>query len=451
MFLGVRKLIMVRNKFRSAAVFAMVALVLLAPACRRKKYENPVNKDTQQPDKVLFDTAIDEIEKGRYERARLTLQTLMNTYDTSEFLAKAKLALADSWLREGGAHGFAQAEAEFKDFILFYPNMEESSEAQYKICDMQYKQMDKADRDPLHARLAEQECKDVLLKFPNSKFAPMAAQKLRDVDEVLAEAENRVAAFYFHKGGNGFYSSANRWQALVDQFPLYSHADDSLWNLAGSYVQMGDKYENKQADAYTRLVRDYPLSAHTEDAKAQLQAMNRPIPEPDPVAFARMKYELGNRTKRSLLGKVWGPFSSRPDTSTAAKSGTPQMEPFKPSIPLDVPATATGGATTQEVNITQVAGSDVLDKSSGAAQNLPGGTAGQSGVVAAAPGAGAPAAAGAAPAAGAAASSTPAKKSNKKLKQTPPKPPKIPAVKKPSKKGTVKSDGPPVPQPPDKK
>jgi hypothetical protein len=77
---------------------------------------------------------------------------MMNTYDTSEYLAKAKLAVADSWKREGGAHGMAQAEAEYKDFILFYPNMEESAEAQFKICEMQYQQMDKADRDPLHAR-----------------------------------------------------------------------------------------------------------------------------------------------------------------------------------------------------------------------------------------------------------------------------------------------------------
>ena len=70
---------------------------------------------------MLFDRAINDIEHSRYEIARLTLQTLINTYDTSEFLAKAKLAIADSWFREGGAHGLAQAEAEYKDFELFYP------------------------------------------------------------------------------------------------------------------------------------------------------------------------------------------------------------------------------------------------------------------------------------------------------------------------------------------
>ena len=71
---------------------------------------------------MLFDKAMHDLEKGRYEVARLTLNTLINTYDTSEYLAKAKLAIADSWYREGGVHGMAQAEAEYKDFELFYPD-----------------------------------------------------------------------------------------------------------------------------------------------------------------------------------------------------------------------------------------------------------------------------------------------------------------------------------------
>src|ERR1700720_4706449 len=165
---------------RSSVLVLLTALVFLAvslSSCIRKKYDNPITKDTQQPDKVLFDKAIGDIEHGRYEGARLTLNTMINTYDTSEYLAKAKLAVADSWYREGGTHGLAQAEAEYKDFILFYPQMEEAAEAQEKVCMIHYKQMEKADRDPKHAQRAEDECRLVLTQFPNSKFAPEANQK----------------------------------------------------------------------------------------------------------------------------------------------------------------------------------------------------------------------------------------------------------------------------------
>jgi beta-lactamase regulating signal transducer with metallopeptidase domain len=72
------------------------------------------------PDKALFDQAIRSIERGDYGGARLTLNSLINTYDHSAFLPEAKLAIAESWAREGGIHGVQQAGAEFQDFTRFY-------------------------------------------------------------------------------------------------------------------------------------------------------------------------------------------------------------------------------------------------------------------------------------------------------------------------------------------
>src|SRR3954467_6148180 len=190
----------VRNAIGKAVAVGSVVVLLGGCGLRRHKYDNPITKDTQQPDKVLFDKAINDMEHSRFEIARLLLQNLINTYDTSEYLAKAKLAIADAWYREGGAHGLAQAEAEYKDFILFYPAMEEAAEAQEKVCDIHYKQMEKPDRDPMHALRAEQECKQLIEQFPNSKFAPVAQQKLRDIQEVLADSEMRVGTLYYKKG-----------------------------------------------------------------------------------------------------------------------------------------------------------------------------------------------------------------------------------------------------------
>src|SRR5437763_11896023 len=152
---------MVSKTLRNAAAVAVVMVLMGGCGLRRHKYDNPITKDTQQPDKVLFDKAINDIEHSRFEIARLLLQNLINTYDTSEYLAKAKLAIADAWFREGGAHGRAQAEAEYKDFILFYPQMEEAAEAQEKVCEMQFNQIEKADRDAIHALRAEDECRQV--------------------------------------------------------------------------------------------------------------------------------------------------------------------------------------------------------------------------------------------------------------------------------------------------
>jgi len=357
------KVMMVRNSIRTTAAVLAVAVLLSGCGIRRKKYANPITKDTQQPDKVLFDKAINDIEHSRFEVARLLLQNLINTYDTSEYLAKAKLAIADAWFREGGSHGLAQAEAEYKDFILFYPAMEEAAEAQEKVCDIHYKQMEKPDRDPMHALRAEQECKQLIQQFPNSKFAPVAQQKLRDIQEVLADSEFRVGMLYQKKGSVA--SAANRYQALVDQFPLYSKADEALWQLADTYHRMGDNFEGQQVQAYQRIVKDYPLSAHAEDARAQLEVMKRAVPEADPVAMARMKFEMENHSKPGPVSHFWGLFRSRPDMSQAAKSGAPPMEGFRPLIPASVPpAAANPGGTlgSNEVSITNPGNDNAIDK-----------------------------------------------------------------------------------------
>jgi outer membrane protein assembly factor BamD len=380
-------------KFRTIRyLVAVAAFAALFSSCglKRRKYENPISKDTQQPDKVLFDKAVNDIERSRYEIARLTLQTLINTYDTSEYLAKAKLAIADSWYREGGAHGLAQAEAEYKDFILFYPTMEEAAEAQNKVCDIHYKQMEKSDRDPMHAFRAEDECRTLLVQFPNSKFAPEAQQKLRNIQEVLADHEFKVGYMYHNKGS--YPAAANRLQGVADQFPLYSGADEALWELADSYTKMGDRFEDKKASALARIVKDYPLSEHVDEAKEQLTAMKRPVPEADPVAYARMKYELENRQKAGIMSHVWGAFRKSPDTRLAAKSGTPSMETMRPSVPASVPGTAP--AVSGDVSVEQVNGpNSPLDKLPDARSNPPApqqpavsGTAGATGEVTATPG-----------------------------------------------------------------
>ncbi len=352
------------NRIRLALTLAIIAGLLAGCGFRRKKYENPIGKETEQPDKVLFDKAVRDIEKGRYEVARLTLNTLMNTYDTSEFMAKAKLAIADSWMREGGSHGKAQAEAEYKDFILFYPTMEEAAEAQEKVCLIHYEQMEKADRDVNHALRAEDECRNLLQQFPNSKFAPRVAQRLRNIQEVLADGEYRTGEFYFKK--RSYPSATNRLEKMVDHFPIFSKADSALFMTGESYGKLGPRFKDQSAAAYQRIVRDYPLSPLVDKAKQALKDMEKEVPEPDPVAVARMKYEQENFVKPRMIAPVMGIFSKSPDTKHAAKSGNPAMTSYRPGIPVSIPtpeaiAAAAGGGTA-EVTATTVGPNSELDK-----------------------------------------------------------------------------------------
>ncbi len=351
------------------ALVAFCSLGLLA-SCVHKKYDTPITKNTQQPDKVLFDQAMHDIEHGRYEIARISLQTLMNTYESSEYMAKAKLAVADSWFREGGANGLAQAEAEYNDFILFYPNMEESAEAQNRVCEIHYNQMDKSDRDWTQTLRAETTCKDVLLNFPNSKFAPIAQQRLRNIQESLAQHEFVVGNFYWKREMNP--AAANRLSALVDQFPLYSQADEALYEAGDAYTKMGPRFRKQAGEMFAKIVQDYPLTARVGDAKNRLEDMELPVPQTDPNALARMKFEQANYRKPSMLARSTSLIRSAPDVSHAAKEGSPTMTDPKRTIPASVPVpvntetassetgSASGGGST-EVTASTVGPNSALD------------------------------------------------------------------------------------------
>jgi outer membrane protein assembly factor BamD len=154
---------------------------------------------SSEPDKVLYDRAMGDIKKGRYTEGRLSLQTLINTYPDSEYLAKSKLAIADSFFKESGTSNLMQAIAEYKDFITFFPFLDEAAYAQMQVGMGHYRMMEKPDRDTSQAQEAEQEFQTMLLKYPQSKFALEAEQRLREVQEILADGEFRIARFYFTK------------------------------------------------------------------------------------------------------------------------------------------------------------------------------------------------------------------------------------------------------------
>ena len=110
--------------------------------------------ESAEPDKLLYDRAIQDIKKSRYIEGRLSFQTLINTYPDSEYLAKAKLGVADSYYKEGGTSNLTQAIQEYNDFITFFPFLDEAAYAQMQVGMAYYRMMEKSDRDISKAQSA---------------------------------------------------------------------------------------------------------------------------------------------------------------------------------------------------------------------------------------------------------------------------------------------------------
>jgi outer membrane protein assembly factor BamD len=345
------------------AALALAVLVLgVSAQAKDKKPKHKKNQDlsanplanvaSKQPDKELFDKAMIALKKGRFDVARLDLQTMLNTYPDSEYRMRAKLAVGDSWFKEGGTAALTQAEAEYKDFITFFPQAPEAAEAQMKVADIFYQQMEKPDRDYLNAQRAEQEYRAMINQFPDSTLVPRAKQKLRDVQEVLAERETQIGLYYGSR--ENFAASIARLQTVVDTYPLYSKSDQALLGIGDAYAgeahsiriapglpnavreRLNAVYQDRAAAAYTKVITRYPMAPRVEDARDRLVAMNRPVPEPTQEAVAESDAEERSRQALHFTDKTLGLIKHGPTVVEAVHVGEPSLDDPKRTLAPDV-------------------------------------------------------------------------------------------------------------------
>ena len=302
--------------------------------------ELAAGQDAKLPDKQLYDKAVDASKHGHFDVARLDLQTMLNTYPDSQYQMRAKLAIADSWYREGGTAALTQAESEYADFRVFFPNAPEAAEAQMRIGDIYFRQMDRPDRDYSKATHAEEEYRRMLTDYPDSPLVPQAKQRLRDVQEVLASREADIASYYATR--ENWAAVIARDQTVVDTYPLYSHMDDVLVSLGDAYeaqaryvrtlkLAEGPKaklealYDGEAADAYKKVVLEHSAAPHVEDARDRLDAMQVPIPVPTKEQMDASAALENSRAAYRLQDRATLLFMHKPDTVTAARLGEPAL------------------------------------------------------------------------------------------------------------------------------
>ncbi len=269
------------------------------------------------PDTQLFENGMTYLEKSQYTKARLAFQTLINTYPDSDYTPAAFLAIADSYYGQQGTENYLQAEAQYKDFLIFYPTHEMADDAQMKICALNFKLIKPYDRDPTYAKKAELECKRVLDNYPDSELAPTAQEALKEVQDILARHDQDIGDFYF---GRAAYNAAEgRYKEVLDKYPDYGRMDETLFKLAESLEQTGRVTE--ASVYYEQIAREYPYSKYFKDSKEKLILLERDVPSVDQQAAARHKV---NRTEDSFslmdpFRSVLEVFAGRPDIYEVAR------------------------------------------------------------------------------------------------------------------------------------
>jgi len=96
---------------------------------------------------------------------------------------------------------------------------------------------DLSERDPKAAKEAFESFKVVVERFPNSKYAPDALDRMRYIVNSLAEADVIVARYYYQRGA--YLAAANRAQLVIRDYDRAPAVEEALYILTKSYEKLG--------------------------------------------------------------------------------------------------------------------------------------------------------------------------------------------------------------------
>jgi len=266
---------------------AFILISVLAAGCGKKTAQ--LQSKAVPPDKTLYENAAKYLDKSQFIKARLAFQTLITTYPDSDFTPKAFFEVGDTYYKEGGTESLLQAEAQYRDFQLFYPTSELAAEAQFKIAAVHMRMMLEPERDPTHAKKAEEELKRFVSKFPDHELTSIAKLYLQDVMENQATSISKIGDFYHSK--RAYKAAIGRFQQVLEQYPDFSREDEILFKMGSSLEKL-----NRQDEAaiyYSRLSAEYPDSLKVGEARKRLEDLKKPIP-PVNVALAEQHQRRDN-------------------------------------------------------------------------------------------------------------------------------------------------------------
>lgn len=297
---------------RLSMVLVLAIAAGLTAACGDKETKVASEEAREGRDRELLAEGIKEMQKGHYTQSRLLLNTLINTYPDSSLLPVTKLAVADSYYREGSTSAMNQSEIEYRDWLQFFPRHELADDVMMKIAEVHMRQVQASDRETTHARLAERQLVKLLEQYPQTELKERVESQLYEVREVLALHELKVARFY-QKQRQAWKAVSWRTQEIIDNYPDFSMMDEAL------YLRGVAMFEQEDADeailSFTRLAKYYPESEYYGETVDFLKRLDAEVPEAATDAERAQR-----REGPGVFGRVWGAIA-RPRIENIDKDG----------------------------------------------------------------------------------------------------------------------------------
>jgi outer membrane protein assembly factor BamD len=213
----------------------------------------------------LYAEARENLDTGGYDKAISYYQKLEARYPYGRFAQQAQMELAYAYYKDKDQAGTVTAADRF---IKMHPNHPNVDYLYYlrglanfndDLGILGYvSNQDMSERDPKAAKDAFDAFKELVTKFPESKYAPDSVARMNYLVNALAAHEVHVARYYMKR--SAYLAAANRVQFAIKTYPQAPANEEGLLIMVKAYDALG--MQDLRADAERVMLKNYPNSKY---------------------------------------------------------------------------------------------------------------------------------------------------------------------------------------------
>jgi outer membrane protein assembly factor BamD len=221
----------------------------------------------------LYREAKDALDSGQYDLAIKRYETLEARFPYGRYSQQGQLEIAYAYYKQNEQ---ASAVAATERFMKLHPNHPNVDYAYYLKGLVYFNEdlgllgkisrQDRTERDPKAARESFDAFKELVQRFPESKYTPDALARMKYLINALASHEVHVARFYMKRGA--YVAAANRAQYALKNYPEAPAQEEALLIMIQAYDVLG--MSELRNDAERVLRKNFPDSAQLKSVLSQL-------------------------------------------------------------------------------------------------------------------------------------------------------------------------------------
>lgn len=220
-------------------VFLLPAIALVITACSSTPYDETADWSPAR----IYQEAKDEMDLENYEAAIELYGKLEARFPYGRFAQQAQIDVAYAYFKSGDP---IQAMAATDRFIKLYPNHQNLDYIYYLRGLISFNEntglfalfsgQDMSERDPKGTRAAFDAFKEVVTRFPDSRYYEDSKARLQYLVNALAQGELHVARYYYRRGA--YLAAANRAQEVIKRFEQTPSVEEALFIMLRSYERL---------------------------------------------------------------------------------------------------------------------------------------------------------------------------------------------------------------------